>query len=149
MNGIQIVFAGYFEYSIKNWHAMTLPIALILIRGGISNTAQIIWSSLTRETLSFHPIYITEFIVATFTGGVGKTELAFIHMVSIANAIPAVVRLSITLIFVGSFLLQTLQRPIMTLWARIIESDKPVFTLLFGSAAAIAKVMQEIVNSLT
>jgi hypothetical protein len=60
--------------------------------------------------------------------------------------IPILVRFSILAIFVGSFFLQTAQRPIMTLWARIIESDKPVFTLLFGGTAALAKAIQEIIK---
>jgi hypothetical protein len=36
----------------------------------------------------------------------------------------------------------------MTLWARVVESDKPVFTLLFGSTAVLAKVIQEISEAL-
>jgi hypothetical protein len=47
-------------------------------------------------------------------------------------------------IFIVSFLLKPLKNPIMTLWARVIESDKPVFTLLFGRTAALAKAIQEI-----
>jgi hypothetical protein len=35
----------------------------------------------------------------------------------------------------------------MKLWARIIESDKPVFTLLFGGAGAIAKAIQGIAKT--
>jgi hypothetical protein len=50
----------------------------------------------------------------------------------------------IAIIFIISFLLQTLQRPIMTLWARIIESDKPVFTLLFAGIAGFAEISQRI-----
>jgi hypothetical protein len=46
--------------------------------------------------------------------------------------------------FILSFLLKPLQIPIMTLWARVIESDKPVFTLLFGGIATIVKAVQEI-----
>jgi hypothetical protein len=51
-------------------------------------------------------------------------------------------RVVIAIIFIIAFLLQTVQRPIMTLWARIIESDKPVFTLLFGGIAGFAKICQ-------
>jgi hypothetical protein len=36
----------------------------------------------------------------------------------------------------------------MTLWARIIESDKPIFTLLFSGTAALAKAIQEIIKVL-
>jgi hypothetical protein len=68
------------------------------------------------------------------------------HLAALSNLIPNLVRLAITLIFVSSFLLHPFQRPIMTLWARVIESDKPVFTLVFGGAAALAKAIQEIVK---
>ena len=45
----------------------------------------------------------------------------------------------ISVAFLGSFLLKPLiMRPISLVWARIIESEKPVFTLIFGGAAAIA-----------
>ena len=53
-------------------------------------------------------------------------------------------RLLIAIIFIISFLFQALQRPIMTLWARIIESDKPVFTLLFVGIAGFAETGQRI-----
>jgi hypothetical protein len=29
-------------------------------------------------------------------------------------------------------------RPVSVVWARIVESEKPVFTLIFGGAAALA-----------
>jgi hypothetical protein len=51
-------------------------------------------------------------------------------------------------IFILSFFLKPVQVPIMTLWARVIESDKPVFTLLFGGTAALAKAIQEISKTL-
>jgi hypothetical protein len=69
------------------------------------------------------------------------------HLSRLTNLIPSLIRLSITLIFVSSFFLQSAQRPIMTLWARVIESDKPVFTMLFGGIAAIARVIQQIIGA--
>jgi hypothetical protein len=36
-----------------------------------------------------------------------------------------------------------IMRPISLVWARIIESDKPVFTLTFGGAAAFATAITE------
>jgi hypothetical protein len=70
------------------------------------------------------------------------------HLSGLTNLIPNLIRLLITVVFLGSLFLQTLQRPIMTLWARVIESDKPVFTLLFGGTAAVAKAIQEISKAL-
>jgi hypothetical protein len=34
-------------------------------------------------------------------------------------------------------------RPVSLVWARIIESEKPVFTLTFGGAAAFASAIGE------
>jgi hypothetical protein len=59
------------------------------------------------------------------------------------NMVPTLIRFSIMTVFISSFLLKPLQHLIMTLWARIIESDKPVFTLVFGGTAALAKAIQE------
>ena len=58
-------------------------------------------------------------------------------------------RLLLALIFACSFLLRPIQRPISTLWARIVESDKPVFTLLFGGAAFLAETIQKIAENLS
>ncbi len=63
---------------------------------------------------------------------------------TVLSIVPSVIRLSLTVLFVGSFFLQTVQRPIMELWARVIESDKPVFTLLFSGVAAFAEAGQRI-----
>ena len=34
-------------------------------------------------------------------------------------------------------------RPVSLVWARIVESEKPVFTLIFGFAGAFAKLINE------
>ena len=53
-------------------------------------------------------------------------------------------RIIIAIVFVGSFLLRPLiMRPVSLVWARIIESDKPVFTLTFGGVAAFASAISE------
>jgi hypothetical protein len=73
----------------------------------------------------------------------------FLFSLSALTALLAyMIRLSILIIFMASLLLKPAQRPIMTLWARVIESDKPVFTLLFGGTAALAKAIQEIIKIL-
>lgn len=57
---------------------------------------------------------------------------------------PYVLRFSLSFIFVGSFLLRPLVlRPVSLVWARMVESDKPVFTLIFGGAAAFASAISE------
>jgi hypothetical protein len=75
--------------------------------------------------------------------------LSFIrHLSDLTNLIPNSIRLLITVIFVSLFFLKSAEHSIMTLWARVIESDKPVFTLLFGGTAAVAKAIQEISKAL-
>lgn len=57
---------------------------------------------------------------------------------------PSLARFLISLIFVGSFLLRPLvMRPVSLVWARIVESEKPVFTLTFGGVAAFASAITE------
>jgi hypothetical protein len=54
------------------------------------------------------------------------------------------IRISISIVFVGSFLLRSLiMEPLSLIWRRIVESDKPVFTLIFGGAAAFATAISE------
>jgi len=40
-------------------------------------------------------------------------------------------------------------RPVSLVWARIVESDKQIFTLIFGGAAAFAKVISEAAKHLS
>jgi hypothetical protein len=39
-------------------------------------------------------------------------------------------------------------RPVNLVWRRIVESDKPVFTMTFGGAAAFATAISEAVKHL-
>ena len=63
------------------------------------------------------------------------------------GALPLLVslfRLVLSMIFVGSFLLRPLiMHPVSLVWARIVESEKPVFTVIFGGAAAFATAISE------
>jgi hypothetical protein len=53
-------------------------------------------------------------------------------------------RFVLSMVFVGSFLLRPLViRPVSLVWARIVESDTPVFTVIFGGAAAFATAISE------
>jgi hypothetical protein len=57
-------------------------------------------------------------------------------------------RLALALIFVGSYILRPLaMRPISLIWRRIVESDKPIFTMIFGGAAAAVTAINEIANN--
>jgi hypothetical protein len=59
-------------------------------------------------------------------------------------------RISIAVIFVSSFIFQPLvKRPISLIWLRIVESDKPVFTLVFGGVASIATAVSQLAKHLS
>jgi hypothetical protein len=66
-----------------------------------------------------------------------------LHLSSLLNLIPNFTRLTLTAIFIGSFLLAPLKRQIMTIWERIIDSEKP-FTLLFGGVASIVMLIHAV-----
>jgi hypothetical protein len=54
------------------------------------------------------------------------------------------------ILFVGSFLVQPfLMRPLSLIWRRIVESDKPIFTLTFGGISSGAVVVNELAKHLS
>jgi hypothetical protein len=56
-------------------------------------------------------------------------------------------RILVALVFLASFLLRPiLQAPISLVWARIVESDRPIAIMVIGGAAAAVKLIQEIVK---
>jgi len=64
-----------------------------------------------------------------------------IHILSVS---PNLFRSILSLVFIGSFVLKPLvMRPVSLVWVRIVESEKPVFTLTFGGAAAFATAISE------
>jgi hypothetical protein len=70
--------------------------------------------------------------------------------VDMLDLLPNVIRSVLAIVFVGSFLLRPLvMRPVSVIWARIIESDKPVFTVIFGGAAAFATAISEAAKHLS
>jgi hypothetical protein len=63
---------------------------------------------------------------------------------SMLTLCPSLFRVILSIIFVGSILLRPfVMRPVSLVWARIVESEKPVFTLTFGGAAAFATAISE------
>jgi hypothetical protein len=62
--------------------------------------------------------------------------------------LPNFIRVLMMVIFIVSYLLKPLQSPIMQLWARIVESDTPIFTLLFGVVAGLGKAIEGIMKIL-
>jgi hypothetical protein len=62
-----------------------------------------------------------------------------------ASSIPSLFRFVLSAVFVGSFLLRPLvMRPVSFIWGRIVDSDQPVFTLVFGGLGALASAVEEV-----
>lgn len=58
-----------------------------------------------------------------------------------------VFRIGMYLLFVVVFALEwTFRKTAFLIWARIVESEKPVFTLVFGGCAAIAKFASDVIK---
>jgi hypothetical protein len=60
----------------------------------------------------------------------------------LAGYVAYLVRLIMALAFVGSFIVRPiLMKPISLIWRRIVESDKPLFTLTLGGVAALVELV--------
>jgi hypothetical protein len=116
-------------YQLRIWAAFIVVGSLAVL-----DHPAIFVQQLRIYTTSFGPEY-----------GINEFEARVFYTMAL---LPNLGRLLLALIFLGSFLLQPIQRPLLTLWARIVESDKPVFTLMFGGAAAFAQAIQQIAKNL-
>jgi hypothetical protein len=73
------------------------------------------------------PIIIVGTLKTFAAEGFAIDQFAF----DFSSCLPALARFCISIVFVGSFLLRPLvMRPTSLIWARIVESEKPVFTLI-------------------
>jgi hypothetical protein len=101
--------------------------------------------------LAFEGISPSIYAIVTvpFTGESGAFGPAkvLLDLSDLLSLLPSLSRFGLAAIFIGSFLLQTLQSPFMHFWARVIESEKPVLTLLFAGGAAIAQGILAIVKT--
>jgi hypothetical protein len=61
---------------------------------------------------------------------------------------PQVLRVLLAVVFAASCLLKPLSRLVLLLLQRLVENDKPTFTLLAGGLGAIAKATQDLVGRL-
>jgi len=69
---------------------------------------------------------------------------------SLLPLVPSLVRFLVSIIFICSFLLRPLvMRPVSLVWARIVESEKPVFTVIFSGVAAFATAITEVAKHLS
>jgi hypothetical protein len=79
-----------------------------------------------------------------------STDISFVFMMLsfLMTLLINASRLVVTVVFLGSFLLKPVQQLLMGLWARVVESDKPIFTLLFGGGAAAATAVRWVIHTL-
>lgn len=97
----------------------------------------IIRSNMAAIFSTFYPETLWN-IVSTPASDIGTMPVDFLA------SFPTLLRCTLAVVFVGSFLLKPLiMRPINLIWARIVESEKPVFTVMFGGAAAFATAIGE------
>jgi hypothetical protein len=80
-----------------------------------------------------------------------KDSSFFFAQLYVNNALIASVGTSLRLLFlvgfVVLFLLQSfIHGPVLLVWARLVENERPVFTLFFGGTAALAKLIETVVS---
>jgi hypothetical protein len=96
----------------------------------------------SNETIPFYPKIVIDYV--KWNGPIDILALFFLSI------FPSVFRFALSIIFVGSFLLRPLvMRPVSLVWARIVESEKPVFTVIFGGTAAFATAITEAAKHLS
>jgi len=118
-----------------------LPVyAFVLFSDEVSSTAFVSeLYSLLREGLPHYvggwfPIPLGLYHGRGLTGVKLDTDL-------IANG----ARIAFALVFLVSFVFRPLiQKPISLIWLRVVESDKPIFTMLFGAVGAVIQVAKVI-----
>jgi hypothetical protein len=93
------------------------------------------------ETISLYPNNVVKIFKATCESEhVDAYTLVFFTIGYFASLF----RFTMSVLFVGSFLFRPfVLRPISLVWARIVESDKPVFTVIFGGMSALASAVSE------
>jgi len=125
----------------------TLPFSFSTFVTTMWDNTKIILNTLAPAFLETRPIIGP--IFEPFMAGTDDTEphVFMWHMSALVTLIPAFIRIMLMMLFIVSFLFRPIQHLIMALLERIVESEKPVFTLVFGSAAAIAKAIQEIAKN--
>ncbi len=67
----------------------------------------------------------------------------------VLSAFTNISRLAVLALFLLSFLFRPLQALFLTFWARVVETDQPVFTFVLGGAAAFLKSVQELIKVFT
>jgi hypothetical protein len=88
----------------------------------------------------------------TETGAWWPAEYAFtwksaaIHCIFVLLHTGAVIRIGIVLVFISSVAFAPVRNAILLVASRLVESDKPIFTILFAAVGAMIKAGREIAS---
>lgn len=83
-------------------------------------------------------------VLGFFSTGLGGWGSIWSHIVTVLLYLAAMIRLGILILFTFSFLLRPAQRMLTLVIERLVESDRPILTLVFGGTAAIAKTLHAV-----
>jgi hypothetical protein len=113
---------------------------------GLLQNPTLLWDSFIFAIKNYVPIWIRQVTFPFPHGFVQMAQSASLDIFAFSGLtlFSPICRFLLSIIFVGSFLLRPLvMRPVNLIWRRIVESEKPVFTLTFGGAAAFASALSE------
>lgn len=128
---VQVQYYGV--YSILDWAAFVLYVL---------KTSMPKFSLLPTQAASWFIDMVTH-----SNDGVHTLFIPGIFIV-VVLAYPAnLLRLLLATVFLGSFLVKPiLMDPLSLLWRRVVESDRPIFTLVFGGIAGFATAVNELMK---
>jgi hypothetical protein len=133
---IKIVFMDTI-FSLRNSDHTLQDASFYLITFVIENVTKA-FKAAYEQLYPFTLVIVVQFFLVSDKPSIGNFALYT------TQAVPSVLRFLLSIVFIGSFLLRPLvMRPISFVWARIIESEKPVFTLIFGGAPTFATAIGE------
>jgi hypothetical protein len=93
------------------------------------------WGDTFACRIVHHKVEGFDDVVVTYGGGCAETVIGCLRLV-------------LLFLFILTYALYPFRSIIMNIWLRVIESDKPVFTLVAGGATALIKSIQELAKIL-
>ena len=136
-------------------HQCVLNVQLFMASIAANQTPYLMFPLIYIDWSSFNPITVWQAVqfeldyIPMTTSPTADQFYALNFARACAGWIPNFIRLAIALIFVGSFVARPLlMKPVSLVWRRIVESDKPVFTLIFGGVSSVAVLVSELVKYL-
>jgi hypothetical protein len=143
----------FFTILILNYFTLTITVPILeLLKGFViyypNPVAAIKLTELFGSFGNFHDAITLiksidlypRWVLSEITGIMVPEDFAFFAMA----VSPPIFRFILSIIFMGSFLLRPLiMHPVNFVWRRIVESDKPVFALIFGGIGAFASALGE------